>query len=107
EIDIRAACTQHIADIGLDPGDTSSNTFQNIQARERTQVLFDLANKEAALSMGTGDLSEIALRWCTFGADQISMYNVNGGVPKTLVRKLVGWVADHRDAGSEREVLRS
>jgi NAD+ synthase (glutamine-hydrolysing) len=106
EIDIRAACTQHIKDIGLDPDDQQSVTFQNVQARERTQVLMDLANKETALHVGTGNLSEIALGWSTFGGDQISMYNVNAGVPKTLVRELVGWVAEHETTGSERDVLR-
>ena len=106
EIDIRAACQQHIKDIGLDPHDQQSVTFQNVQARERTQVLMDLANQEGALHVGTGNLSEIALGWSTFGGDQISMYNVNAGVPKTLVRELVGWVAEHETTGSERDVLR-
>lgn len=107
QIDIRPACSQHIKDIGLDPGDTESVTFQNLQARERTQILMDLANKESALHLGTGDLSEMALGWSTFGGDHISMYNVNAGVPKTLVRELVSWVAEHRTTGPEREVLRS
>lgn len=107
EIDIRPACSQHIRDIGLDPRDTQSVTFQNLQARERTQILMDLANKEDALHLGTGDLSELALGWSTFGGDQISMYNVNAGVPKTLVRELVSWVAEHRTTGQERPLLRS
>ena len=107
EIDIRPACSQHIKDIGLDPGDTRSVAFQNLQARERTQILMDLANKEGALHLGTGDLSEMALGWSTFAGDHISMYNVNAGVPKTLVRELVSWVAEHRTTGQEREVLRS
>src|SRR5438477_816706 len=107
EIDIRAACAQHMRDIGLDPEDTSSLAFQNLQARERTQVLMDLANKEGALHVGTGDLSEMALGWSTFGADQISMYHVNAGVPKTLVRQLVGWVAAHCASPSERAVLQA
>jgi NAD+ synthase (glutamine-hydrolysing) len=106
EIDIRAACLQHIKDIGLDPSDQQSTTFQNVQARERTQVLMDMANKEGALHVGTGNLSEIALGWSTFGGDQISMYNVNTGVPKTLVRELVGWVAKAETTGTERDVLR-
>ncbi len=105
EIDIRAACTQHIEDIGLDPGDTSSVTYQNVQARERTQVLMDLANKESALVVGTGDLSELALGFCTFAGDHIAMYNVNGSVPKTLVRELVRWVASHHASGPERAVV--
>lgn len=104
EIDIRAACEQHIRDIGLDPRDRASATYQNLQARERTQVLMDLANLEGGLVVGTGDLSELALGFCTFAGDHISMYNVNAGVPKTLVRRLVEWLAGH-GAGAEREVL--
>jgi NAD+ synthase (glutamine-hydrolysing) len=107
EIDIRAACEQHIKDIGLDPADRQSVTFQNLQARERTQILMDVANKEEGLVMGTADLSELALGFGTFAADLISMYNVNCGVPKTLVRKLVGWVAGHETTGAERTVLQS
>ena len=107
EIDIRAACAQHFRDIGVAEGDTTNVVFENAQARERTQVLMDLANKEGALYVGTGDLSEMALGWMTFGADQISMYHVNSGVPKTLVRKLVGWVADHESTDEERRVLRA
>jgi NAD+ synthase (glutamine-hydrolysing) len=107
EIDIRAACQQHIRDIGLDPEDTSGVTYQNLQARERTQVLFDVANMEGALNVGTADLSEIALGFSTYGGDQISGYNVNAGVPKTLVRALVRWVANHGTTGGEREVLRA
>jgi NAD+ synthase (glutamine-hydrolysing) len=105
EIDIRAACERHIADIGLDPADRTSAAYQNLQARERTQVLMDLANKEGGIVVGTGDLSELALGWCTFAGDHIAMYNVNGGVPKTLVRQLVRWVALHRASEAEREVL--
>ena len=105
EIDIRAACAQHIKDIALDPNDQSSATYQNLQARERTQILMDLANKEGGLVVGTGDLSELALGWCTFAGDHIAMYNVNGGVPKTLVRRLLEWVAGHRASGAERAVL--
>ena len=107
EIDIRAACERHIADIGLDPTDRSSVAYQNLQARERTQILMDLANKDGGLVVGTGDLSELALGWCTFAGDHMSMYNVNGGVPKTLVRHLVRWVAQHRASPVEREVLQA
>jgi NAD+ synthase (glutamine-hydrolysing) len=103
EIDIRAACELHIRDIGLDPEDRASATYQNLQARERTQVLMDLANKEGGLVVGTGDLSELALGFCTFAGDQIAMYNVNAGVPKTLVRRLVAWMAGH--AGEEERLV--
>jgi NAD+ synthase (glutamine-hydrolysing) len=105
EIDLRAACEQHIRDIGLPADDRASVTFQNLQARERTQVLMDLANKEGGLVVGTGDLSELALGFATFAGDHIAMYNVNGSVPKTLVRRLVRWVADHHASASERAVL--
>jgi NAD+ synthase (glutamine-hydrolysing) len=105
EIDIRPACTQHIQDIGLDPKDTSSLTFQNLQARERTQILMDLANKEGGLVVGTGDLSELALGFCTFAGDHISMYNVNAGVPKTLVRRVVAFLAEAHASPEERAVL--
>jgi NAD+ synthase (glutamine-hydrolysing) len=105
EIDIRAACAQHIRDIGLDAGDTRSTTYQNLQARERTQILMDLANKEGGMVVGTGDLSELALGFCTFAGDHISMYNVNASVPKTLVRQLVRWVEAHHASGPERKVL--
>jgi NAD+ synthase (glutamine-hydrolysing) len=107
EIDIRAACSRHIEDIGLDPADRTSTTFQNLQARERTQVLMDLANKEGGLVVGTGDLSELALGFCTFAGDHIAMYGVNGSVPKTLVRALVLWVASRQVSGDEAEVLRA
>jgi NAD+ synthase (glutamine-hydrolysing) len=105
EIDIRAACRQHIEDIGLPADDLASTTFQNLQARERTQILMDIANKDGGLVVGTGDLSELALGWCTFAGDHISMYNVNGGVPKTLVRFLVRWVAEHHVNERARDVL--
>jgi NAD+ synthase (glutamine-hydrolysing) len=107
EIDIRPACEQHIRDIGLDPKDRESHTFQNLQARERTQVLMDLANKEAGIVVGTSDLSEIALGWATFAGDHIAMYGVNAGVPKTLVRRLVEWVSAHHAREAERELLRA
>jgi NAD+ synthase (glutamine-hydrolysing) len=105
EIDIRAACAQHIRDIGLDPEDTRSATYQNLQARERTQVLMDLANKEGGLVVGTGDLSELALGFCTFAGDHMAMYNVNGSVPKTLVRRLVEWVEVRQPEGAARDVV--
>jgi NAD+ synthase (glutamine-hydrolysing) len=107
EIDIRPACEQHIRDIGLDPADRASTTFQNLQARERTQVLMDLANKEGGIVVGTGDLSEIALGWATFAGDHIAMYGVNSSVPKTLVRRLVEWVSAHHASAGERELLQA
>jgi NAD+ synthase (glutamine-hydrolysing) len=106
EIDIKAACLQHIQDIGLDPADRESVTYQNLQARERTQILMNLANLHGALEVGTGDLSEMALGWSTYAGDHISMYSVNAGVPKTLVRELVRWVAEHETTGAEADVLR-
>ena len=105
EIDIHAACAQHIKDIGLDPKDTASTTYQNLQARERTQILMDLANMERGLVVGTGDLSELALGFCTFAGDHMAMYNVNGGVPKTLVHALLAWVTGHHASGPERAVI--
>jgi NAD+ synthase (glutamine-hydrolysing) len=107
EIDIRPACEQHIRDIGLDPKDRKSATFQNLQARERTQVLMDLANMEGGIVVGTSDLSELALGFATFAGDHIAMYGVNGSVPKTLVRRLVEWVAAHHASAPERELLRA
>ena len=87
-IDIRPACEQHFRDIGQ-PLDRHDITFENAQARERTQILMDLANQKGGIVLGTGTLSEAALGWCTFNGDQISMYHVNGGVPKTLVPELL------------------
>jgi NAD+ synthase (glutamine-hydrolysing) len=107
EIDIRPACEQHIRDIGLSPEDRESHTYQNLQARERTQVLMDLANMEAGIVVGTGDLSEIALGFATFAGDHIAMYGVNSSVPKTLVRRLVEWVAGHHASDALKGVLRS
>ena len=104
EIPIRAACEQHFRDIGL-PEDDRSTTYENAQARERTQILMDVANREGALVVGTGDLSELALGWATYNGDQMSMYGVNASVPKTLVRHIVEWYAAHCAEGSVREVL--
>ena len=95
EIDIRAAVQQHFDDIGHD-ANTFDIVYENTQARERTQVLFDVANQQGAILVGTGDLSELALGWCTFNADHMASYNVNAGVPKTLVSYLVRWYASHR-----------
>lgn len=104
EIDIVPACTQHMQDIGHDMS-VLDVTYENVQARERTQILMDTANKDGALLVGTGDLSELALGWCTYNADHMSMYGVNCSVPKTLVRYLVSFVADER-GGALGEVLR-
>lgn len=100
EISIAAAVRQHFADIGHDEADHSV-TYENAQARERTQILMDIANREGGLVVGTGDLSELALGWATYNADHMSMYGVNAGVPKTLVRHLVRYVADEAAAGGE------
>ncbi len=100
EISIAAAVRQHFADIGHDEADHSV-TFENAQARERTQILMDVANQEGGLVVGTGDLSELALGWATYNADHMSMYGVNAGVPKTLVRHLVRYVADAAAAGGK------
>ena len=97
EVSIAAAVRQHFADIGHDEADHSV-TYENAQARERTQILMDVANREGGLVVGTGDLSELALGWATYNADHMSMYGVNAGVPKTLVRHLVRYVADEARA---------
>ena len=96
EISIKEACIQHMKDIEPDP-DIKDITYENTQARERTQILFDLANKHGKLLVGTGDLSELAMGWCTYNGDHMSMYGVNASVPKTLVRYLVDYVASVSD----------
>ena len=95
-VDIQKACLQHFADIGHDPKNLSV-TYENVQARERTQILMDIANSIGGIVIGTGDLSEIALGWSTYNADHMSMYAVNCDIPKTLVRHVVGWYADHAE----------
>lgn len=92
EISIAKAVTQHFEDIGQNPK-VHDVTYENSQARERTQILMDVANKENAIVVGTGDLSELALGWATYNGDHMSMYGVNAGVPKTLIRYLVSYVA--------------
>ncbi len=92
EISIKDACIQHMKDIEHD-ADVHDITYENTQARERTQILFDMANKHGKLLVGTGDLSELAMGWCTFNGDHMCMYGVNASVPKTLVRYLVDYVA--------------
>ena len=106
EIPIHNAVRQHFADIGHDESDHSV-TYENCQARERTQVLMDVANKICAIVLGTGDLSEIALGWCTYNADHMSMYGVNSGVPKTLVRWVIQTAAENEAFSSSRECLQS
>lgn len=106
EIPIHNAVRQHFADIGHDESDHSV-TYENCQARERTQVLMDVANKIGAIVLGTGDLSEIALGWCTYNADHMSMYGVNSGVPKTLVRWVIQTAAENEAFSSSREYLQS
>lgn len=94
EISIKKACEQHFKDIGHD-AKKHDTTYENVQARERTQILMDVANQTGGLVIGTGDLSESALGWATYNGDHMSMYGVNIGVPKTLVKSLVQWVAAH------------
>lgn len=96
EISIKDACLQHFSDIGHDES-IKDITYENTQARERTQILFDIANKHNCLLVGTGDLSELAMGWCTYNGDHMSMYAVNSSVPKTLVRYLVDYVASISD----------
>lgn len=104
EINIKEACTIHMKDIGLNPTDRSI-TYENIQARERTQILMDVANMEKGIVIGTGDLSELALGWCTYNGDHMSMYSVNSSIPKTLIRYLVKWFMDN-EKGIRHDVLK-
>lgn len=101
EINIAAAVTQHFKDIGQDPKNHDV-TYENSQARERTQILMDFSNKVNGLVLGTGDLSELALGWATYNGDHMSMYNVNVSIPKTLVRHLVRWFASSFDNGTKK-----
>ena len=103
-VDIGEAVRVHLKDIGLSPEDRSV-AYENAQARERTQVLMDLANAEGGLVVGTGDMSELALGWATYNGDHMSMYGVNAGVPKTLVRHLVRYAAETSDNAELRDVL--
>ncbi|SFP76747.1 NAD+ synthase (glutamine-hydrolysing) [Oscillibacter sp. PC13] len=101
-VDISSSVRSHFKDIGHDMADHSV-TFENGQARERTQVLMDIANQSGGIVIGTGDLSELALGWCTYNGDHMSMYGVNASIPKTLVRHLVGYLA--RDNAESDEAL--
>ncbi len=105
QISIQDAVRQHFRDIGHDEN-LHDITYENAQARERTQILMDVANQIGGLTVGTGDLSELALGWCTYNGDQMSMYHVNTGVPKTLVRYLIEWCADSLFTGETADVLR-
>lgn len=102
-VDIKAAVTQHFADIGHD-ANTLDVTYENAQARQRTYILMDIANKMGGLVIGTGDLSELALGWATYNGDHMSMYGVNASIPKTLVRYLTSFEASRAPAGL-REIL--
>ena len=104
EISIKEACIQHFNDIGHDI-QKHDTTYENGQARERTQILMDAANQMNGFVVGTGDLSELALGWATYNGDHMSMYGVNASVPKTLVRHLVAWVAERTKDESTRQTL--
>ena len=104
EISIAKAVKQHFEDIGQDI-DTHDVTYENSQARERTQILMDLANKENALVIGTGDLSELALGWATYNGDHMSMYGVNAGVPKTLIQYLIRYIAELEQFNEQKVTL--
>ncbi len=96
EISIKDACIQHFKDIGHDK-DVKDVTYENAQARERTQILFNVANKEGKIVVGTGDMSELAMGWCTYNGDHMSMYGVNVSVTKTLVRRIVKYISKTAD----------
>ena len=104
EISIKDACEQHFKDIGLSV-DERSVAYENSQARERTQILMDVANMCNGMVIGTGDMSELALGWATYNGDQMSMYGINSSVPKTLVKHMVEWYATNRAEGVLREAL--
>lgn len=104
EISIKEACLQHFKDIDHDPS-VHDVTYENSQARERTQILMDVANQVGGMVIGTGDLSELALGWATYNGDHMSMYGVNGSIPKTLVKYLVEWVAHNRVDEASRATL--
>ena len=103
EVDIKESVLSHFRDIGQDEG-TRDVTYENAQARERTQVLMDMANQTGGLVIGTGDLSELALGWCTYNGDQMSMYGVNASIPKSLVRYLVAYFADEAEGKGDAQL---
>ena len=104
EISIKDAVIQHFKDISHEM-DVHDVTYENSQARERTQILMDIANQEEGIVVGTGDLSELALGWATYNGDHMSMYGVNSGIPKTLVRYLVKWYAEEETTGEVQKAL--
>ena len=106
EISIKDACLQHFKDIDHNP-EIFDTTYENSQARERTQILMDVANQTGGIVVGTGDLSELALGWATYNGDHMSMYGVNASIPKTLVRHLIKWFADSSTNTAEKETLKS
>ncbi len=105
EIDIKDSCLTHFKDISHDPS-ILDVTYENVQARERTQILMDLANKHIGIVIGTGDLSELALGWCTYNGDQMSMYGVNSSIPKTLIKYLIEWISQTQENKLVRDVLK-
>ena len=105
EISIKDACLQHFRDISHNP-EIHDVTYENSQARERTQILMDIANQVNGMVIGTGDLSELALGWATYNGDHMSMYSVHGSVPKTLVRHIVAWYAEVQKSTTTREILK-
>ena len=104
EINIKEACLLHLRDIGHDPA-VHDSAYENAQARERTQILMDVANEIGGLVVGTGDLSELALGWCTYNGDHMSMYAVNGGIPKTAIQHIIRYVAENELDASVRPFL--
>ena len=104
EISIKNAVNVHFRDIGQDSA-KHDVTYENAQARERTQILMDIANKEGGMVIGTGDMSELALGWATYNGDHMSMYGVNSSVPKTLVRHLVRYYADTCEDTNLKDIL--
>lgn len=104
EINISQTVLSHFSDIGQSP-ETHDAAYENGQARERTQVLMDIANMQGGLVVGTGDLSELALGWATYNGDHMSMYGVNASIPKTLVRHLVTYCADNAETATLKSIL--
>ena len=104
EVNIKDACLQHFKDIDHDPANLDV-TYENVQARERTQILMDYANKIGGLVIGTGDLSELCLGWCTYNGDHMSMYAVNVSIPKTLVKYLVSYYAENESSDERRNII--